>query len=337
MKYYAGIDLHSSNNYIGIIDEKDKRLFGKRIDNDLPDVLSVLEPFKNNLDGVVVESTYNWYWLVDGLQQQGYQVHLANPSAVKQYEGLKYTDDRWDSFWLAHMKRLNILPEGYIYPKEQRSIRDLLRRRVLFVHQRTSQVLSLQSMIARNLGARISARELNKLTDEEIDLMFEDNQAFMARNQLSTIDFLNKTILNIEKQVLGQKKIKKEFSLLQTISGIGKILALTIMLEVGDISRFKKVGHYSSYCRCVKSEKTSNKKKKGENNKKNGNKFLSWAYVEAANFSRRYSQKAHRFFQKKEAKRNTIVATKALSNKLCRASYYIMRDQVPYDESRLFS
>ena len=92
-------------------------MFGKRIDNDLLDVLSVLEPFKNNLDGVVVESTYNWYWLVDGLQNHGYQVHLANPSAVKQYEGLKYTDDRWDSFWLAHMKRLNILPEGYIYPK----------------------------------------------------------------------------------------------------------------------------------------------------------------------------------------------------------------------------
>jgi transposase len=126
MKYYAGIDLHSSNNYIGIIDEKDKRVFGKRISNDLPDVLSVLEPFKSNLDGVVVESTYNWYWLVDGLQDHGYPVHLANPSAVKQYEGLKYTDDRWDSFWLAHMKLLNILPEGYIYPKQQRSVRDLL-------------------------------------------------------------------------------------------------------------------------------------------------------------------------------------------------------------------
>jgi transposase len=192
MKYYAGIDLHSSNNYIGIIDEKDKRVFGKRINNDLPDVLSVLEPFKSNLDGVVVESTYNWYWLVDGLQDHGYQVHLANPSAVKQYEGLKYTDDRWDSFWLAHMKRLNILPEGYIYPKQQRSVRDLLRRRVLFVQQRTSQILSLQSMIARNLGTRMSVRAIKKLTDEDIDRMFEPNQAFMARNHLSTIEFLLK-------------------------------------------------------------------------------------------------------------------------------------------------
>jgi len=177
---------------------------------------------------------------------------------------------------------------------------------------------------------------MKKLTDEDIDRMFEVNQAFMARNHLSTIDFLHKTILSIEKQVLAQVRLKKEFSLLQTIPGIGKILALTIMLEVGDISRFKKVGHFSSYCRCVKSEKTSNKKKKGENNKKNGNKFLSWAYVEAANFARRYSQKARRFFQRKKAKRNGIVATKALSNKLCRASYYIMRDQTQYDEDRLF-
>ncbi len=285
----------------------------------------------------MVESTYNWYWLVDGLQKYGYRVHLANPSAIKQYEGLKYTDDQWDSFWLAHMNRLNILPEGYIYPKKQRSVRDLLRRRVLFVHQRTSQILSLQSMVTRNLGTQISVNAMKKLTNEDIDLMFEANQAFMAKNHLSTIEFLSKTISNIEKQVLSQVKLKKEFSLLQTIPGIGKILALTIMLEVGDISRFNKVGHFSSYCRCVKSERTSNKKKKGENNKKNGNKFLSWAYVEAANFATRYSQEARRFFHKKKARRNGIVATKALSNKLCRASYYIMRDQTPYDEARLFS
>ncbi len=93
MKAYAGIDLHSSNNYVGILNEQDQRLFGKRLPNDLGNVLMALQPFKNDLDGVVVESTYNWYWLVDGLQENGYVVHLANPSAIRQYEGLKYTDD----------------------------------------------------------------------------------------------------------------------------------------------------------------------------------------------------------------------------------------------------
>ena len=108
------------------------------------------------------------------------------------------------------------------------------------------------------------------------------------------------------------------------------------MLEVGDIGRFLKVGDYSSYSRCVGSKKLSDGKKKGENNRKNGNRYLSWAYVEAANFAIRYCASAHRFYQRKKAKTNKIVATKALSNKICRASYYTMRDQVPFDEVKLF-
>jgi transposase len=140
----------------------------------------------------------------------------------------------------------------------------------------------------------------------------------------------------MEKEIKGVAKLRKEFEYLLTITGIGNILALTIMLEVGDISRFKKVGHYSSYCRCVSSIRTSNDKKKGEGNRKNGNKYLSWAYVEAANFSKRYCKEAERFYQRKKSKTNQIVATKALANKLARASYYIMRDKVPYDPKKLF-
>ena len=133
-----------------------------------------------------------------------------------------------------------------------------------------------------------------------------------------------------------QVKIRKEFELLKTIPGIGDILSLTIMMEVGSIERFAKVGNYSSYCRCVNSSRLSNGKKKGENNRKNGNKYLAWAYVEAAQFARRYCPRAQRYFQRKTTKKNKIIATKALSNKLCRASYFIMRDQVPYDVQKTF-
>ena len=168
MQTYAGIDLHSSNNFVGVINDKDKILYGKRHANRLDDVLKALDPFKDSLQGVVVESTFNWYWLVDGLQEHGYPVHLANPSAIQQYEGLKHTDDPWDSFWLAHMYRLGILPEGYIYPKEHRAVRDLLRRRLLFVRHSTAQILSLQSMISRNLGFKMSNNEIKKLKPEDI-------------------------------------------------------------------------------------------------------------------------------------------------------------------------
>jgi transposase len=338
METYAGIDLHSSNNFIGVIDSTDKRLYGKRHSNRLEDVLKALEPFKQSLKGVVVESTFNWYWLVDGLQDHGYQVHLANPSAMKQYEGLKHTDDQWDSFWLTHMYRLNLLAEGYIYPREHRALRDLLRRRLLYVRQRTAQILSLQSMISRNLGFKMSNNEIKKLAAQDIAQLFDcPDLVFMAANSWTTIEFLKQIIRGIEKRVVSQARLRKEFTKLQTIPGIGKILALTIMLEVGDIGRFATVGDYSSYCRCVESKKISNGKKKGENNKKNGNKYLAWAYVEAANFAKRYCPKAQSFYQSKKAKTKNVVAIKALSNKLSRASYYIMRDQVAFDEDKLFS
>jgi transposase len=337
MQTYAGIDLHSSNNFIGVINHQDKRLYGRRHPNRLDDVLRALDPFKQNLQGIVVESTFNWYWLVDGLQEHGYQVHLANPSAIKQYEGLKHTDDRWDSFWLAHMYRLNILPEGYIYPKEHRALRDLLRRRLLFVRHRTAHILSLQSMITRNLGFKMSNNEIKKLKQADIEDLFNcTDLVFMAQNSLAAIEFLKKIIKGIEKRVKSQVKLRKEFMMLLTIPGIGDILGLTIMLEVGDIQRFAKVGDYSSYCRCVESKRLSDGKKKGENNKKNGNKYLAWAYVEAAHFARRFCVKAQGFYQSKEAKKNRIVAIKALSNKISKASYYIMRDQVGFDEDKLF-
>jgi len=337
MGTYAGIDLHSSNNYIGIMNQDHKRLFGKRLPNCLDKILMVLEPFKADLKGVVVESTYNWYWLVDGLQEHGHRVHLANPSAIKQYEGIKHTDDKWDSFWLAHMKHLNILPEGYIYPKEQRAVRDLLRRRLFFVRHKTANILSLQSTITRNLGIKMSSNAIKKLDMDDARKLFDcSNLAFMAQNNISTIKHLAKIIKGIEKQVKSQIELRKEFEMLTTIPGIGLILGLTIMLEVGDIGRFPKVGNYASYCRCVGSKRLSNGKKKGENNKKNGNKYLAWAYVEAAHFAIRYMAKAQKFYQQKMAKANGAVATKALANKLARASYFVMRDQVPFDENMLF-
>jgi transposase len=337
MEAYAGIDLHARNNYTGVINGNDRRLFGKRLPNRLDAVLEALEPFREELVGVVVESTYNWYWLVDGLSDHGHRMHLANPSAIKQYEGLKHTDDRWDSFWLAHMLRLGILPEGYIYPQKMRPVRDLLRRRLLFVGQRTAHLLSLQSMIQRHLARPMSARLIKQLTQHDLHEMFDSpHLRLMASSNISAIEFLTERIRVIEGAVRSEVELQEPFKYLVTIPGIGLILGLTIMLEVGEIGRFSKVGDFCSYCRCVQSQRLSDQRKKGEGNRKNGNKYLAWAYVEASHFAITKSQKAQRFYQRKKAKTNGAVATKALSNKLARASYYLMRDQIPYDGRKLF-
>ena len=192
-------------------------------------------------------------------------------------------------------------------------------------------------MVTRNLGIKMSSNKIKKLDmDDAWDLLDCSDLVLMAQNNISTIKHLAKIIKGIEKQVKSRVQLRKDFALLTTIPGIGLILGLTIMLEVGDIRRFLKVGNYASYCRCVESKRVSNGKKKGVNNKKNGNKYLAWAYVEAAHFAKRHISKAQRFYQQKMAESNGAVATKALANKLARASYFIMRDQVAFDEDKLF-
>jgi transposase len=338
MKLCVGIDLHSTNSFIGIIDEDKNRVFRKKVANQKDKIFAALAPYKDRIAAIAVESTYNWYWLVDMLQENGYPVMLANPCAIQRYSGLKHTDDEDDALWLAEMCQLGILPTGYIYPREERPLRDLLRRRQLFVRHRATYKNSLRSMVARYTGQRSAGEGLFKATDEEL-LSYCGNEkvVHMARLMVKGISFMNEVIGNIEKEVISRIKLKEDYQLLQTVPGIGKILALTIMLETGDIGRFKKVGNYSSYCRCVKSVRISNGKKKGENNRKNGNPYLSWAYLEAAHFAIMHYPEIKRFYERKKRSAHEFVAIKAVSNKLAKASYYIMRDHVPYDVRRSFA
>ena len=168
MKLCCGIDLHSNNSVIALTTEQGEAVFQKRAPNDLDTIRALLKPHQKQIKGVVVESTFNWYWLVDGLIDAGYPVHLANPAALKQYEGLKYSDDHHDARWLSQLLWLGILKEGYIYPKETRAVRDLARKRLQLVQQKVTHLLSIQTLISRNIGRQANANEIRCLTEAMI-------------------------------------------------------------------------------------------------------------------------------------------------------------------------
>ncbi len=337
MKLYVGIDLHSNNNYICIINERDEIVLERCLANEKHGIERVLNGYKEDIDCIAVESTYNWYWLVDRLKELGYKVKLVNTVAVKQYSGLKYTDDRTDAKLLAHLLRLNILPTGYICPKEIRALRELLRKRLFLVKQRTMNLISLQSMIYRYAGIRASGNYIKSLTLETLEHCLTDHFVYKAgKSQLNLLRNLNSELLILEKELKKQLKHNHIAEKLKTIPGVGEILAATILLETGEISRFKAAGNYASYCRTVNSKCLSNGKKKGENNRKNGNKYLSWAFVEAAHFAIRYSEEIKKYYQKKMAKTNAIIAIKTVAHKLARAAYHIMKDEVEFSMSKLF-
>ena len=235
------------------------------------------------------------------------------------------------------MLRLGVLPEGYIYPKAERAVRDALRKRSHLVRQQTANVLSLQNIIVRNTGVRLSAKRLNELTKEALQGMLpEADQVLAVTSSLAVLDCLRHQIKTLEQAVMKRLKHSPTYEQLLTVDGIGAILAQTIVLETGHIGRFPTVGNYASYCRCVKSTKISNGKRKGRGNVKNGNPYLECSYMEAAQFAIRFSPTVQRFYQRKQAKSHLMVARKAVAHKLSRACYYIMRDLVPFDVHQTF-
>ena len=335
---YSGIDLHSNNSVVTITDEEDRVMAEKRLPNDLTKIIDLLKPWKNELAGVVVESTFNWYWLVDGLQAAGYKVHLANTTAIKKYDGLKHSGDETDARHLAHLLRLGILPTGTILPPEQRTVRDLARKRMQLVRSRTAHILAVENITARQLGMRISSNQVKQLTAEAVDQMpLSADVALAIKANVAVITTLSAQIDLLEKRLQESVRTRAEYGLLTSTPGIGQVLATTILLETGPIERFAAAGNFASYARCVDSRHTSNGKKKGEGNTKNGNKYLAWAFVEAANFALRYCPEAKRFYERKKAKTNNVVAIKALAHKLARACFHMLKEKKPFDVKRCFA
>ena len=205
------------------------------------------------------------------------------------------------------------------------------------MRQRTTNLLSIQNLLTRNTGSSLNAHQIKGLDVQQVDqLLAEPDLALAVKANLSVMSSADQQVELLEQTVVQRVKLRAQFSYLKTVPGIGEIMALTIMLETGDIGRFFSVGNFASYCCCVGSQKISNGKKKGQGNAKNGNKYLAWAFVEAAHFAIRYNAKIKSFYQRKKAKTKIIVAIKAVAHKLCRACYYIITDRVAFDVSKAF-
>ena len=337
MKVYSGIDLHSNNSVVVVSDEADRVLCRARLPNELGKVLKVLEPYRAALAGVAVESTYNWYWLVDGLQAAGYAVELANPGAMKPYAGLKRSDDETDAAQLARLLRLGILPRAHIYPVAERGLRDLGRRRMQLVRHRTMHVLAVENVQARQTGAHMRSDKVKRLSSEAVEgLGLPADVTLGLQANVAIIGALNEQISKLERRLAECLRSRPQYALLTSAPGIAHVLAPVILLETGSIERFPGVGDYASYARCVDSIRLSNGKKKGTGNVRNGNKYLAWAYIEAANMAKRWCPEARRFYDRKKARTNGVVATKALAHKLARACYHMLKNGEPFDMKRCF-
>ncbi len=149
-----------------------------------------------------------------------FRAMLVNTAAIQQYEGLKHSDDQYDAWWLAHMMRLGILPTGHVPPREERAVRDLLRKRARLVQQRTANILSVQNLEQRNRGTKITSNEVKKLTAADVHALYDnDDLALAMTSTLHVIAALTEQIRILEKAVLKRAKPREEFICLELYGG----------------------------------------------------------------------------------------------------------------------
>lgn len=222
---YSGIDLHSNNCVVTVTDDSDKVVAEKRVANDLEKIIEFLKPWQGELAGVVVESTYNWYWFINGLQEAGFDVKLANTGAIRKYDGLKHTGDEADARHLAHLLRLGILPTGTILPPAHRALRDLARKRLQLVRSRTSHILAVENILARQKGARINSNQIKRLTLEDVTAMGLPADVCLAiQSNLAVIMALNAQVELLERRLQESIGDRPEYALLTSVPGSGAFL-----------------------------------------------------------------------------------------------------------------
>jgi transposase len=337
--FYAGIDLHSKDLLICAIDEKGAAMKEKKIKNNIDNVLGFLEPFGEDIV-IAVESTINWYWLVDSLMDAGYVVKLAHPLALKHITQAKIKTDRRDAYKLANLTRLDALPESYIYPKELRPLRDLLRRRSDLVTEKTKWFATLRMQFMQYNVNTMSLSTLKHFGTEDFDMLkLPEALKMHAKMTMKRIELLTSQIKAIEEYLGSITVSDPRFKLLTDITGIGRVLGLTIYYEIGDISRFENVRHFSSYCRLVPScHQSSGKSKKGKGSKQ-GNSYLKCAFMQAAMISTAYDKdiKAYRDRRANKHGGKNIVANSILAHKLGMGVFSVLRDGVPFDKKLLFN
>ena len=338
--FHCGIDLGSRQSQVAVLDEHQNVLLNAKLPNKLDEIRRILKPYEGRVQAVV-ESTYNWYWLVDGLQAAAIPVTLAHTAGLAAISSAKVKTDRRDAITLARLLRAGMVPPAYIYPPEHRPIRDLLRHRWDLVAMRATEYRRLRLLLNQNGICEIALGDLKTLDEEEVNALVNHPLIRMkAMLEVERAAMFGQQITLVERQLEDLAEDRPEYALLNTIPGIGRILGMTILYEVGDISRFEDHRKFSSYCRVVPGCADSSTMRRKGRNDKSGNPYLKWAFTQAAVKAVNSYPRFKTFFERQAKTHNgrakKLIAYSITAHLIARATYHVLNAKEPYNEEILF-
>jgi transposase len=348
MKYYTsttefncGIDLHARQMYVCVMDRQGNVLVHTNIQgNDFGYFLKRVAPYRHDLT-VVCECTFNWYWLADACFEANIPFVLAHALYLSHIHGGKNKNDRIDSEKLTHLLRTNLIPLAYVYPAARRPIRALLRQRMSYVWQRAA----LKTHLSMNQSAEglVPAQKGGHNRDVWIENILAQVKHPLHRLgascEMDMIRAYDQQIGILEEEIIRQAKTHnpREYNILLSVTGIGQVLAMTILFEIDTIARFPTVKDFVSYSRLVKGSVASAGKIKGLTGGKMGNGYLRWAFGEAAVIAKRNHPLLTPYAEKLIAKRGKFKGNAILASKLARAVYFMLQKGTTFDAERLIA
>jgi len=334
-RHTCGVDLHGRNLYLCVLDPDREIVLHRRVDCDEEKLLRALAPYREDLV-IGVECMFKWYWLADLCDEHGIPFVLGHALEMKAVHGRKSGNDKLDAERIARLLGSGMFPVAYVYPKEMRSTRDVMRRRSYLVNQRSSLITHIQVT-----NQQYNLPEMGKISRadqrEGIEMRFEDPAVRASvEADMSVIDILDVVIARLERTIIKAARGHDHhaFALLKSVHGIGDIIGLTLLYEIHDICRFDSLGGFLSYCRLIRCEKTSDGKKKGTGGRKQGNHHLKWAFSEAAALFLRANPEGQKLHSRLVKKHGKAKALGILAAKLARSVYYMLHRNTPFDMKR---
>ncbi len=337
--YYCGIDLQARSLYVCIIDQPGEICLHKEISASPEKLQYLLSPYIGNIV-VGVECMHCWYWVSDFCENTGVDFILGHALYMKAIHGGKAKNDRIDSFKIASLIRGGNFPLAYVYPKKMRATRDLLRRRMKLVRHGANMKAHVANTTSQYNLPPNKVNLKNVCAREQLRCTFPD--PVVQRNidfDMSMLEHYAKELSKLEWFLEQQAKRHNpvHYHILRSISGIGRILALTIIYEIGDIRRFGSVQNFASYARLVKCKAESAGKSYGTQGNKIGNALLKWAFSEAAVLYLRGNTKAQKYLEKLQKRMSKAKAISVLAHKIGRCVYFMLKNEKVFDESRFIT
>jgi transposase len=336
--FYCGVDLHTKRMYLCVLDHEGNKRLHRNVRAKPRDFLNAIQDFRNDLV-VGAECMFTWYWLADLCLDESIKFILGHALYMRAIHGGKKKDDKIDSEKIARLMRGGTFPLSYVYPREMRATRDLLRRRT-FLMRRRSELLAHVQLVNQQYNLDPFEKMLQHACNRDVLDRFEQLGARQSvEADLQMIGHYDQLLKQLESNLLRQAKLHDPQTcfLLQTIPGVGKLLSLVLLYEIHAVGRFPTVGDFLSYARLVTPKQSSDGKVTGHGGAKIGNPHLKWAFSEAALMMLRYSEDAQQFLARKEKKHGKGRAMTMLARKIARTVYHMLKRKEAFDAVKFFA